>query len=325
MLTEKTKPNLPEAYFSKGDEPAPLSLGCWIFGGKDWGGQEDDTSRAVLKASLEAGLTHWDSAKGYGNGHSESLCGEFLQKNRDKVFIASKAGTQKDPEKIIRSLDSSLQLLKTDCIDLFYVHWPKTGVDLRPQMELLEKARSQGKIRFIGVSNHSIEQMDQCREAGTIDAHQANYSLYWRNPEAELIPYCQKHNIALVTYSSIAQGILTGKFTTKPEFGNDDVRSRVYFFEDNVWPHLYEATEELKRLAEKAGQPLINLAIQWVQRQPGVSSVIVGARNTEQLASNLGALKTPVSSEIIDEMTAISDAALAKLPPDSGNIFGYHP
>jgi aryl-alcohol dehydrogenase-like predicted oxidoreductase len=319
-----TQSILPTQYFASEGQPAPISLGCWAFGGKQWGGQDDADSLAVLRRAREAGLTHWDTAQGYGSGRSESICGEILSGHRKDIFIASKGSTEKSADAILEKLERSLERLGTDWIDLYYVHWPKSGVDLRPQMELLERARAAGKIRFIGVSNFSCEQMDQCREVGTIDAHQLNYSLFWRSSEKELIPYCQANGIAVVTYSSIAQGILTGKFPRHPDFAPDDNRPNTYFFRDDVWPHLYEATEQLKALARRAGEPLLHLAIQWVQQQAGVASVIVGARNLAQLESNLQAVKTPLEVRILTEMTALSDEVLSRLPPAPNNLFGVH-
>lgn len=311
---------LPETYFSTSGAAVP-ALGCWALGGQQWGGQEESDSREVLRGALEAGLTHWDTAAGYGGGLSEKLCGEWLARHRSEIFIASKVATGKEPGAIIRKLDESLDRLGVDCIDLFYIHWPRSGVDLTEQMKHLEEARASGKVRFIGVSNFSIEQMEACRAAGRIDAHQFNYSLYWRKPEAELIPYCCEHGIATVTYSSIAQGILTGKFPRNPEFPQGDSRGGTYFFREDVWPHLYEATEQLKKLAEEVGQPLVNLAIQWSCRRPTIDSVIVGARNGRQLEANLSANARPVLDSVLDRMTAISDATLAELPPYPANLF----
>ncbi|WOO42130.1 aldo/keto reductase [Rubellicoccus peritrichatus] len=302
-----------------------LALGCWAFGGDHWGGQDDADSIDAMQKAWDLGLRHWDTAVGYGNGRSERLCGEFLRHGkRDEIFLATKANVNRKPEKLINTLYHSLENLQTDHIDLYYLHWPRCGLDMRPCMEALEKEREKGTIGQIGVSNFSIEQMQQLSQVGTIDVHQLGYSLYWRVPEKELIPYCVKHDIAVVTYSSIAQGILTGKFPQTPTFPKGDIRPETVFFQKDVWPHLYAATEKLKVLAVKHQRPLQHLAIQWAARQPGISSVIVGARNGQQVQENVVALKDPIPNEDLDAMTAISNEAMVHYPKEQ-NIFKYYP
>lgn len=300
-----------------------LALGCWSFGGSAWGGQKDEDSIDAINSSLEAGVNNFDTAQGYGNGRSERICGEHLKTVRDKVFIATKASAR-SKEKMLEAVDVSLGRLRTDYIDLYYIHWPKTDFDLRPCMEALESARSVGKIRGIGVSNFSIEQMEQVMEVGTIDAHQLCYNLFWRWDEKDIIPFCQEHNIAYVTYSSIAQGILTGKFGRHPQFPEDDHRSGTVLFGDDAWPHVYEGVEQLKKIAAKVSRPLTDLAIQWVAAQPGITSVIVGARNDKQARQNVAAMKDEIDASVFEKMTAISDEVIKHIP-DTGNIFRYYP
>jgi len=305
-----------------------LGLGCWAYGGAQWGGQEDEHSRAAMEASLDAGITHFDTATGYGGGRSEQVVGGFLAQHgrRDKVCLASKFNLTpkflEDPE---AAVDASLDRLQTDSIELYYIHWPKSDADMRPAMAGLEQARDKGKLQAIGVSNFSVEQMDQARGAGTIDAYQVNYSLLWRYPERDILPYCREHGIAVVTYSSIAQGILTGKFGPEtPTFPEGDQRSKVPWFQDDAWPPLHAAVERMKHVAEKAGRPLTHLAIQWVAAQEGIASVLVGARDAEQAKANAAAIQDPAEPALLEELTAISDDAMQHVP-DVGNIFGYYP
>ena len=304
----------------------PLALGCWSFGGKQWGGQEDEDSIAAMEAAYHAGLNHFDTATAYGGGRSETVVGDFLSKDnrRDDVFLASKFNINKKLENAEQAVDESLERLQTDMIDLYYIHWPKSDADLRPWMQSLEECRQKGKIKCIGVSNFSVEQMEQVGEVGRIDAHQFCYNLFWRHREHDVIPYCRKHDIAIVTYSSIAQGILTGKFGANPSFPEGDSRSGMVLFEDDVYPHLHSTVEKMKPLAEQAGQPLTHLAIQWVASQPGVTSVIVGARNADQATRNAAAMEEPVSDEILNKLTALSDAVMDHVP-DTGNIFRHYP
>jgi myo-inositol catabolism protein IolS len=225
---------------------------------------------------------------------------------------------------MIDAVDASRARLQTDVIDLYYIHWPRTGRDLRPWMEGLETARQEGKIRAIGVSNFSIAQMEQVAEAGHIDAHQMLYNLLWRFNERDLIPYCVEHQIAIVTYSSIAHGILAGRYPRDLQLPPGDQRRDILPFHDDVWPSVYEAVEEFKQVAESAGRPLIHMAIRWLLHQPSVTTVLVGARDARQAESNAQALEGTIADDVFEKLTVASDRAMKHIP-DKGNPYGYYP
>jgi aryl-alcohol dehydrogenase-like predicted oxidoreductase len=297
--------------------------GTWVFGGNQWGGQDDEDCYATLKAAVDAGVTHIDTAQAYSGGRSEELIGHLLPDFRDKVFLATKTGLG-DADKVSEIVDRSLERLRTDHVDLMYIHWPRKGADMRPFMEGLEKEREKGKILGIGVSNFSVEQMEQVMEVGTIDAHQFCYNLVWRFPEREIMPFCREHSIAGVTYSSIAQGILTGKFGPKPEFREGDQRGGTVPFDPDIYPHVYAGVQEMKKIAEEVGRPLVHLAIRWLTVQPGISSVLVGARTPEQFRDNFAAMEGEISEDVFQRVTEISDGIMEHVP-DVGNIFRYYP
>jgi len=303
-----------------------LALGCWSYGGAQWGGQEDEDSIAAMKAAVDHGITHFDNATAYGGGRAEKVLGRFLAEHdvRDRLFIASKFNVP-HPDGPEAAVDQSRERMGIDTIDLYYFHWPKTGADHRPWMEQMEHVRESGKIRFIGVSNFSVEQMREVGEVGRIDACQPCYSLLWRFPEKEVLPYCREHGIAVATYSSLARGILTGKFGKDlPEFPKGDDRGNCTWFHPEVWPHTYEAVEQMKAVADRVGRPLVHLALQWVAAQDGVTSVLLGARDAEQAVANAAAIKDPVSEDVLRELTAISDEVTQHIP-DTGNPFDHHP
>jgi myo-inositol catabolism protein IolS len=166
--------------------------------------------------------------------------------------------------------------------------------------------------------------MAQVSEVGKIDAHQLCYNLFWRPAEREVIPYCVANDIAVVTYSSIAQGILTGKFPREPQFREGDQRGKTVFFAPEVWPHVYEGVEQLKALSAECGRSLTHLAIRWVLEQPGIASALVGAREDVQLKENVAALDGDIAPEVFARMTAISEEVISHLP-DVANIFGFNP
>lgn len=300
-----------------------LGLGCWVFGGSDWGTQNENDSLDAIKAGYDKGITHFDTAQAYGKGHSEELLGRALKGVREKVFIASKMMfTQR--EKVENSIASSLKRLKTDYIDLFYIHWPRKNADLEGMMEELVRAREKGLIKGIGVSNFSIEQMERLLRVGHIDANQLCYNLLWRWPEHNLIPFCMEKKISIVTYSSIAQGILTGKFGKEIEFAVGDHRKHTVLFEKEHWPLVYEGVENLKNVTENSGRSLLELAIRWILSRQGISTVLVGARNGLQVQSNVKSLDGEINSTILDELTSVSNLIM-KTIPDTGNIFRWYP
>ena len=232
------------------------------------------------------------------------------------MFLASKYEADEiSAADMLRAVDASLEQLQTDMIDLYYIHWPRSNQDLRPWMEALETARQRGKIAAIGVSNFSVTQMEAVAQVGQIDAHQMPYNLLWRFGERDIIPYCVEHQIAVVTYSSIAHGILAGRFERDVSFPvGDQRRNSIVLFRQAVWPQVYEGVEAFKQVAQRAGRPLIQLAIRWLLHQDAVTAVLVGARNARQAASNVQALEGEIAGDVFDELTAISDEVMQSIP-----------
>ena len=301
----------------------PLALGGSLFGEGKWSGANKAVLLKAMERALELSVTHFDTAADYGSGESERVLGQFLRGKRDRVFLSSKASTDElSAASMLQEVEKSLKRLQTDHIDLYYIHWPRLGKDLRPLMEGLVLAKEQGKISFIGVSNFSVAQMEEVGEVGEIDAHQLGYNLFWRFAERDVIPYCCEKGIALVTYSSIAQGILTGKFARELAFAPGDQRSSIILFHPEVWPHLYRATEQLKVLAQDVNRPLVHLAIRWVLKR--AQTAVVGAKDREQVNSNVAALGGNIPESVFERMTQISDEVTPHIP-DLGNMYDYHP
>lgn len=280
---------------------------------------------AAIEAAYEGGIRHFDTGARYGGGRSEELLGRFVADKRAEVFIASKSDSAElTAAAMLAEVEGSLRRLKVDSIDLYYIHWPRAGRDMRPTMEGLEIARRQGKIAAVGVSNFNVAQMQQAGEVGTIEAHQLGYNLLWRYAERDVIPYCAQNGIAVVAYSALAHGILTGKFGRDPRLAPGDQRHTILPFRADVWPHVFAGVEELKLLAADLDVPLSTLAVRWILSRSGINSVVVGARNREQSAVNVAIAAPPIPLDAFERMTRISDAIAAHVP-DVGNLFNHYP
>ena len=191
-------------------------------------------------------------------------------------------------------------------------------------MEAMERLREKGQIRRIGVSNFSVAQMQEVMKAGKIDVHQLCYNVLWRREERETIPFCRQHGISVITYSSLAEGILTGKFGKEPDFAPSDHRKYTLLFEKEVWPKVHETVEKLKSIAIEAKRPLAHCAIRWLVAQDGIVSVLAGSRTPDQVSGNVKSLEGTIDQSVFRAMTAVTDD-FAPFIPDAGNIFRWYP
>jgi len=276
-----------------GIEISKITFGCWaIGGGKEWGKSLEDTEyQKTIMTAYESGINFFDTATGYGGGHSESVLGDTIKNFREKVVISSKTGSMAlTKENAQKSVDESLKRLKTDYIDVFFIHWPSPDVDVRENMEQLQLLKEKGKIRAIGASNFTLNHLKKAQEAGNIEVIQPCYSLYFRQIEKDLLPFCVDNEIGVITYSSIAQGLLTGKFNKNWVFDDTDMRNgQIALFKKDVFEKAIDATESLRVYAKKYNKTLAQIAINWVINKKGITSAIVGAKRKEQVLENIKA------------------------------------
>lgn len=304
---------------------SPLGLGCWQYHPGLWSVEQDQALFDTMDAALVHGTDHFDTATGYGGGASEKLVGRFLRGRRAQVFVATKAGIRdENPQTILDSVQASLERLDTDYIDLYYLHWPRGDIDIRPAMEGLERARALGLLRAVGVSNFSVAQMELVSQAGKIDAHQIPHSLIWRRPEGEILPYCRQHGIGVVTYGAMGYGILTGKLERRLSFQADDQRNTILFFQEPTWGAIYAAVEQMKAVAQEIGRPLQHLALRWSLAQPGIVCALAGANSPAQAVQNAAALDGDVPAWALARLTALSDSLQAHIPA-AANPYRYEP
>ena len=290
-------------------EISPIIMGTWQAGKDMWVGIDDaETSRAI-KAAYDAGITTFDTAEEYGGGHSEKIVGNALHDVRDRVVIATKVfSNHLKYKQVIDACHGSLKNLNTDYIDLYQIHWPPGSfggekVPLEETMRAMTDLKAQGKIRAIGVSNFSRSQLEEAAAFGRIDSLQPPYSLFWRKVETDGLPYCRENQIAVLAYSPMAQGLLTGKFGPDHKFAKGDHRFKNKLFQPENYERVQKALEKLRPIAAANHITLGQLALAWVISQPGTCA-IAGARNSEQAVQNAAAGNVRLSE---DDLAAIDD------------------
>lgn len=278
-----------------------VGLGTWAMGGGWWGPSDRQESYTTIRKAIDLGITTFDTAPIYGLGVSEEVLGQAIKDSgcRDRVVLATKAGLEWTNNKVVRNsslprlaqeLEDSLRRLQTDVIDLYQIHWPDPLEPIEETAAFLGQLLQQGKIRAIGVSNFSPEQMDRFRRVAPLHTAQPPYNLFERQIEAEVLPYCREHGIHTLVYSPLCRGLLSGRMTPQTTFPPGDMRAGIdpKFVEPRYSQYL-KAAEALSRFAQdRYGKTLAQLAVRWLLDQPGVSVALWGARKPYHLEAISG-------------------------------------
>jgi len=299
-----------------------IGLGTWAIGGGEWaygwGPQDDAESIDTIHRALDLGINWIDTAAVYGLGHSEEIVGQAIADRRAEVTIATKCGRVWDEgettpyarlkaESVRQEVEDSLRRLDVDVIDLYQIHWPEPDEDIEEAWTVIAELIEEGKVRYGGVSNFSVEQLKRVQPIHPVASLQPPYSMLRRDIEDDLLPYCAEHDIGVIVYSPMHSGLLTGKYD----------RERVERLPDNDWrkdhpdfnePELsrnLEIVEQLKPIAERNGKTLPQLAIAWTLRRPEVTAAIVGARHPHQIEETAPAGDWELTEEDIAEIEAI--------------------
>jgi aryl-alcohol dehydrogenase-like predicted oxidoreductase len=288
----------------------PIIMGTWQAGKRYWVGIDDQEMIKAIRAAFDAGIVTVDTAEVYGDGYSERIVAQALRDVRDKAIYATKVfANHLKYDQVIEACDRSLVNLSTDYIDLYQIHWPSGTWDseivpIEETMRALNHLKEHGKIRAIGVSNFSLSQLEEVCQYGQIDSIQPPYSLFWRQVEKEISPYCVQNNISILAYSPLAQGILTGKFPENHQFAEGDHRAKSKLFQPENWQRIQTALSQLRPFADKYECTLGNLALAWLIAQPNTNA-IVGARNPQQSSANADATKINLTTEDIEAIDKI--------------------
>jgi len=288
-----------------------IGFGTWELGG-GYGTIIEEEAVAAIHRALDLGVTLFDTAPAYGNGRSEEVLGKALRSRRKDVIMVTKAGIGWNDEgnylfdgsrdAIVAGVEGSLKRLGTDYIDLLVVHRPDVNAPLPEVAEALQEVRHSGKVRYVGVSNFTLEQLQQCLPAGPFVANQIGYNLFDRRME-ETIAFCQANGIGGMAYGSLCYGLLTGMLN-KDSFSGDGKDWRKggtpfgqALFEGNNFIKNLEVVEQLKEVARSVGKSLPQLAINWVLCNPGITVALTGCRRSSEIEDNVGATGWSFSDE----------------------------
>jgi len=303
-------------------EVSVIALGCWaIVGDPIWGPQSKSDAISTIKTALDLGINFFDTAEGYGNGYSEELLSAGLAEQRHEVVIASKVSSSHlAKNEVIAACERSLKRLKRDYIDLYQIHWPKRTIPLEETMEALQILQQQGKIKYIGVSNFGTKDLSKIMTIGRVEANQIPYSLLWRAVEYEIAPQCVENDISLLPYSPLSQGLLTGKFKTADEVPAGRARTRIFASsrphaqhgEPGCESETFDSIEKIRQLAaeiQMGGTPLpmAALSLAWLIHQPGVTSVLAGARHPKQITENALATDLEIETEVLQKLSQATE------------------
>jgi len=304
-------------------EITKVGLGTWAIGGPweyGWGPQDDKDSIDAIIEALEAGVNWLDTAPVYGRGHSEEVVAKALKKTSIKPIIATKCGLTWDEKNdripclkaksILAECDASLKRLNADVIDLYQMHWNVPPEDIEEGYDAMARCVKAGKVRYLGVSNFTVEQMEKVMKIHPLTSLQPPYSMFRRDIETDILPFCKKHNIGVIVYSPLQKGMLSGKFTAEKiaALPADDVRHK----DQNYKPPLLEinlkAIDAIAQIAKRKKITMAQLATAWVIRNPEVTAAIAGARRKGQITDTAPAADIILTKDEIDEIEEILKA-----------------
>lgn len=322
---------IPTRVIGKSGIPASLvGLGTWAIGGWKWGGTDEKQSIAAIQASIDEGISLIDTAPAYGQGLSEEIVGKAITGRRDKVVLATKCGLVWHVQKgnhffdyegrpvhrylgrdsIVYEVEQSLKRLGTDYIDHYITHWQDPTTPIAETMAALEDLKAQGKIRSIGASNVSPDNLRDYVAAGQLDAVQEKYSMLDRGIETALLPICAEHGVSTLSYSSLALGLLSGRMGPDRVFTGDDQRKDNPRFSLANREKVARLVGAIAPIADAHGATPAQIVIAWTVEQPGITFALCGARNPEQATENARAGRIRLSQ---DEIKTISEAAKTHL------------
>lgn len=293
----------------------PLGLGTNKVGGHNlFKNLKDNDGREVIKAALDAGVTMLDTAFMYGLGRSEEIIGEVIADyQRSEIVIATKGAhdstndfrPNNQPAFLKQQVEASLKRLKTDYLDIFYIHFPDEGTPKAEAIGALHELKEAGKIRAIGISNFSLDQIKEANQDGYVDIVEDQYSLLHREAESDIFPYLRDNKISFVPYFPLVSGLLSGKYSINDKFSGEDWRADKADFQGARFVNTMQKMEQVEKIANDYGVTPTQLILAWYINNPNISVVIPGARNKVQVLQNMQAINIdlkPEDYEVINQL-----------------------
>lgn len=298
-----------------GVQVSAIGFGCQEVGGGYGDIDEAEFARAVHRA-LDLGVNLFDTAEAYGSGASEEALGRALRGRRDRALISTKFGTGYQDranfrdarvERVRASIEGSLRRLQTDHVDIYNVHWPDRSTPFEETLGALDDLVGAGKIRFVGLSNFTVEELDACTKLRRIDVVQSVHGLFDRRMERDVLPWCMANDVGFVGYGSLAYGLLSGALARDHVFPADDWRSKTdkwgvmsglfdHLFGPGTIPANVAVVEALREIAARRGMSVAQLALDWAASSAGVSTALVGCRTIGEIEADVEALATKLDS-----------------------------
>jgi aryl-alcohol dehydrogenase-like predicted oxidoreductase len=311
----------------------PIAYGTWQFGG-EWGAVDEGAAVEAIRRALVLGVNFFDTAQAYGFGTSERILGRALaadlRERRDELVIATKGGLRIDAERglvrdssplwLQRGVEESLHNLGLDHIDLYQVHWPDPEVPLAETGDALREMVDEGKVRHVGVSNFSDEEMEELSRTLPVEAVQPPYHLFRREIEENVLPYAAANDVGVLVYGPLAHGLLGGAMDARTTFPGDDWRSASSVFQADDFRRNLGVVEKLSRFARDRGATVGQLAIAWTLANPAVDAAIVGARRRDHLEESIGAIAVELDAADLDRIEAIMEDAVPVAGPSPETV-----
>lgn len=298
----------------------PIGYGAWAIGGGNWdfgwGPQEDQESIEAIHRALDLGINWIDTAAVYGLGHSEEVVAKALKERADLPYIFTKCsmiwndkgeiGRSLKADSLRREVEASLRRLQVDVIDLYQIHWPNPDEEIEEGWSTLAKLKDEGKVRYIGVSNFSVEQMRRAEAIAPITSLQPPYSLVKPQVEKEILPFCKEHHIGVIVYAPMQSGLLTGAMTSDrvANMPDNDWRKRNSEFQEPRLSRNLKLVEVLRQVGQPHGRSPGEVAIAWTLKNPAVTAAIVGGRNAKQVEGTIGAAEFRLNQSESDTIDA---------------------
>lgn len=316
-----------------GLEVTPVAYGTWQFGG-DWGEVDEEAAVAAIQRAHQLGVNFFDTAQAYGFGTSEQILGralaDRLRTDRDAIAIATKGGLRIDedegllrdssPAWLRRGVEESLANLGVDHIDLYQLHWPDPGTPFEETGGALRELIDEGKVRHVGVSNFSAEQMARLGRTIRVETLQPPYHLFRREIEAEALPYCREHDVGVLVYGPLAHGLLGGAMDEETAFPDDDWRSKSPVFQHDSFERNLGVVRRLGELAAERGATVSQLAIAWTLANPAVHVAIVGARGLDHIEESVAAAEVELSPEDLLRIEGVMTSAVEVAGPSPETV-----